>query len=123
MNEKQWCMQKIYLDPHMVQDPAALDHIMEDTKERLFIEASKKIEEGVYYKVRYRNRTELNPTMNEVTFIFDMEPLRMKHMEAVYTPPEEICLRPEKSLKDKLRNCIRYLKDRSGGRIEWRERE
>lgn len=121
MDEKQSVMQKLYLDPYMVQDSEALDNMVEDAKGRLFKEASKKIEDGVYYAVLYRIRTEQNPMMNEVTLILDLE--RMKHMEAVYKQPEEICLRPEKSLKDKLRNCIRYLKDRSGGRIEWRERE
>lgn len=122
MDEKQSVMQKLYLDPYMVHDPAALDHIVEDAKGRLFKEASKKIEEGVYYSVLYRIRTEQNPAMKEITLILDLE--RMKHMEAVYKQPEDIYLcRPEKSLKEKLRNCIRYLKDRSGGRIEWRERE
>lgn len=122
MDEKQSVMQKLYLDPYMVQDPEALDHIVEDAKGRLFKELSKKIEEGVYYSVLYRIRTELNPAMKEITLILDLE--RMKHMEAVYKQPEEIYFyRSERSLKDKLRNCIRYLKDRSGGRIEWRESE
>ena len=122
MEEKKSVMQKLYLDPYMVHDPEALDHIVEDAKGRLFKELSKKIEEGVYYSVLYRIRTEQNPAMKEITLLLDLE--RMKHMEAIYKQPEDIYLcRAERSLKDKLRNCIRYLKDRSGGRIEWREKE
>lgn len=124
MDEKQSVMQKLYLDPYMVQDPDALDHIIEDVKGRLFKEVSKKIAEGVCYKVLYRKSTVPTPTMNEVTLILDLEPLRIKHMEAVYTQPEDIYLCfDERSLKEKLRNCIRYLKDRNGVRIEWRERK
>ena len=122
MDEKKTVCKRLCIDPYLV--PAdELDHIVEDGKGSLFKEAAKQISEGVFYKIIYKTMTEADPveSMAQITFSLAIEPLRMKHMEAVYKAPEDIYFRPEKSLKDKLRNCIRYLKDRSGGNIEWRE--
>ena len=123
MEEKKSVMKRILIDPFMVP-PDALDQIIKDGKKSLFQEASDQIAEGAYYKIIYKIRTEDDPIqqMDVICFNLDIEPLRLIHMKAVYKQPEEIYLyRSERSLKDKLRNCIRYLKDRSGGRIEWRE--
>ena len=122
MDEKKTVSHRILIDPFMVP-PNELDQIIKDGKKRLFQEASDQIAEGAYYKIIYKIRTEDDPIkqMDVICLNLDIEPLRIKHFEAIYKAPEEIILRPAKPLKEKLRNCIRYLKDRSGGEIDWRE--
>lgn len=122
MDEKKTVCKRIFIDPHMVPVDE-LDHIVEDGKKSLFQEASDQIAEGVCYKIIYKIRTEDDPInqLDVICFNLDIEPLRFKHFEAIYKAPEDIYFRPEKSLKDKLRNCIRYLRDHSGGEIDWRE--
>lgn len=41
----------------------------------------------------------------------------------VYRPPEQMFLTPTKSIKQKLKNCIRYMRDKSGGTFETKEGE
>lgn len=39
----------------------------------------------------------------------------------VYRPPEQMFLTPTKGIKQKLKNCIRYMRDKSGGTFETKE--
>lgn len=121
MDENQLVLQqRIYLSRDQINS-AAKDEIVKAKKKDLFATAAEAISERVYYKIYFETRSEFRLQYEEVILKLNIEPLRIKHMEAVYTPPEEIILRPAKPLKEKLRNCIRYLKDRSGGEIDWRE--
>ena len=101
--------------------------IVKVKKKDLFATAAEAISEGCYYKIYFETSSEdvyrdFGFPAEEVILRLNIEPLRMKHMEAVYIPPENIYLyHSDRSLKDKLRNCIKYLKDRSGGEIDWRE--
>lgn len=113
--------QRIYLSRDQINS-AAKEEIVKAKKKDLFATAAEAISERVYYKIYFETRSEFRPQYEEVILKLNIEPLRIKHMEAVYKQPEEIYLcRSERSLKEKLRNCIRYLKDRSGWKIDWRE--
>lgn len=126
MDEKQSVLQRIYLSRDQINS-AAKDEIVKVKKKDLFATAAEAISEGLYYKIYFETSSEdvyrdFGFPAEEVILRLNIEPIRMKHMEAVYIPSEEIYLcRPDRSLKEKLRNCIRYLKDRSGGEIDWRE--
>lgn len=122
MDEKQMVLQqRIYLSRDQINS-AAKDEIVKAKKKDLFATAAEAISERVYYKIYFETRSEFRLQYEEVILKLKIEPLRMKHMEAVYIPPENIYLyHSDRSLKDKLRNCIKYLKDRSGGKIDWRE--
>lgn len=127
MDEKQSVLQRIYLSRDQINS-AVKDEIVKVKKKDLFATAAEAISEGLYYKIYFETRSEdvcrdFGFPAEEVILRLNIEPLRMKHMEAVYIPSENIYLcRPDRSLKEKLRNCIRYLKDHSGGRIDWREK-
>lgn len=126
MDEKQSVLQRIYLSRDQINS-AAKDEIVKVKKKDLFATAAEAISEGLYYKIYFETSSEdvcrdFGFPAEEVILRLNIEPLRIKHMEAVCIPSENIYLcRPDRSLKEKLRNCIRYLKDRSGGRIDWRE--
>lgn len=59
--------------------------------------------------------------MDIVQMSVELEPV--KQYKAVYHAPEEIYLPPERSLKAKLKNCLAYLRDKTGGTIETEEVE
>ena len=59
--------------------------------------------------------------MDIVQMSVELEPV--KQYKAVYHAPEEVYLPPERSLKAKLKNCLAYLKDKTGGTIETEEVE
>lgn len=122
MDENQLVLQqRIYLSRDQINS-AAKDEIVKVKKKELFATAAEAISEGLYYKIYFETRSEFRYQYEEVILKLNIEPLRMKHMEAVYIPSENIYLcRPDRPLKEKLRNCIKYLKDRSGGRTDWRE--
>lgn len=126
MDEKQSVLQRIYLSRDQINS-AAKDEIVKVKKKDLFATAAEAISEGVYYKIYFETSSEdvyrdFGFPAEEVILRLNIEQLRMKHMEAVYIPSEDIYLyHTDRSLKEKLRNCFKYLKDRSGGRIDWRE--
>ena len=126
MDEKQSVLQRIYLSRDQINS-AAKDEIVKAKKKDLFATAAEAISEGVYYKIYFETSSEdvyrdFGFPAEEVILRLNIEQLRMKHMEAVYIPSEDIYLyHTDRSLKEKLRNCFKYLKDRSGGRIDWRE--
>lgn len=78
------------------------------------------IEKDKWYAIRM---SEIDDLLSEEygirkQMIVEIEPCREQTL--VYKPPERM-LMPSPSLKEKLKNCIKYLKDKSGGSYEIKE--
>ena len=90
-------------------------------KENLLGEVSKWIKYGEHYSLNIEKAEEVDPDSERfglhsvrITATFEIIPQTTLH----FVSPEEIHLIPNITFRKKLKNCVAYLKDKSGG--EWR---
>lgn len=71
-----------------------------------------------WYGIRLQKQYTEDPSNYNISYrlIFDIE--EISEYTSVYIPPEKMYLKPEKSLRYKLRNCFQYLRDKTGGKYE-----
>ena len=81
------------------------------------------IKKDKWYAIRWSDIdfAEIDPYTCTKKMQIEVEPMRERRM--VYISSEQIHFNPciDKPFFEKLKNCIRYLKDNSGGRLEEKE--
>ena len=109
------------------------DDLVRNIKEHLEAELSKKMWEKIlpdrWYRVRlsfcnmpdYRNYATYNDDLNIMVMQGTLDMDVIEERAVVYKSPEELLLQPEKTIRQKLKNCWRYLRDKKGGYIEVRK--
>ena len=105
------------------------DDLLRNIKERLEAEISKKMWEKILPDQWYRIRLSfcnMPDYMNFVTYS-DLDVMVMQarlnidvipERAVVYRSPESQFLPPVKSFRQKLKNCVKYLRDKTGGSME-----
>ena len=100
-----------------------LERIAQDQARHLLDDMLSHIEKDKWYSIRWTDADFGQPDSFTVTrtMQIEVEPIREKTM--VYISTEQIHLNPsiDKPLSEKLKNCWRYLKDKTGGRMEERD--
>ena len=74
-----------------------------------------------YYKIRLKTEKLYKPLTDSKEYRLTLEYDQVPEKIAVYRSPEELNLVPETSTLNKLKNCIRYLRDKTGGKLEFIE--
>lgn len=92
-------------------------HVGEDMIRQIFLRATLDMRPGIWYKIKFeesREKAYADDVELRIELAYDIIPERA----VVYKAPEEILLPPEKSFRQKLKNCVRYLRDKTGGSLE-----
>lgn len=100
-----------------------LERIAQDQARNLLDDMLSHIEKDKWYSIRWTDVDfgQPDPFTVTKTMQIEVEPVREKTL--VHVSTEQIHLTPsiDKPFFEKLKNCIRYLKDKSGGRLEEKE--
>ena len=100
-----------------------LERIAQDQARHLLDEMLSHIEKDKWYSIRWTDADFGQPDPFTVTkaMQIEIEPMREKVM--FHVSSEQIHLTPSagKPFFEKLKNCINYLRDKSGGRLEEKE--
>lgn len=75
-----------------------------------------------YYKIRLGKEKTFSPLDDSTAYYLTLEYDQVPEKIAVYRSPEELNLVPETSTLNKLKNCIKYLRDKTGGKLEFTEK-
>lgn len=96
------------------------ERIAQDQARHLLDDMLSHIEKDKWYAIRWSDidSAEIDPYRCTKRMQIEVEPIREKTL--VHVSTEQIHLTPSagKPFFEKLKNCIRYLKDKSGGRLE-----
>ena len=103
--------------------------IFEATERMKFRELMEKavsqMEPERWYAVKLSKDTSMEYGVGGVKLETSLTVTHVPEKTAVYIPPEDIFLKNKNrsSLWQKLKNCVAYLMDRTGGKIEWKGNE
>ena len=107
------------LHNHIVLDKRFLeqDGVVDRAKDSLFYSAIVKVyeasEPGTWYKMRYSFFEHERPDDLEIMFSMDFDEIPQEIVRI--RTAEEIFLTPQKTIRQKLKRCMMYLKDKKGG--------
>lgn len=76
----------------------------------------KEIEFDSWYRIKFSTNLRKEFDCNEMTCKVAFE--RIPERAVVYRSPESQFLPPVKSFRQKLKNCVKYLRDKTGGSME-----
>ena len=92
-------------------------HYVKLQREKLFADLSEKIEPNRWYLIRLSDRRAYNYTFGETTYTLYLDCETAKEKQVLYHSSEEMYLKTAPKFSQKLKNCIKYLRDKSGGTI------
>lgn len=119
--------QRVYIPSILTEADA--QNIVKIKRERFVTEAlteSGYLQDGGFVTLRYSEARgpDIDHYAEDIDIVqmsVELEPV--KQYKAVYHAPEETYFYPTRSLKAKLKNCLAYLRDKTGGTIETEEVE
>ena len=91
---------------------------------KLMEEAVSEMEPERWYAVKLGRETSMEYGVDGVMLKTSLTVSPATEKTAVYIPPEDMFLKDknETSFWQKLKNCIAYLTDKTGGKMEWRRK-
>jgi len=89
-------------------------HLFADISQKLI----KEIEFDSWYRIKFSTNFRREYDCDVMTCRVAFE--RIPERAVVFKAPEEFLLPPEKSFRQKLKNCVKYLRDKTGGQPEER---
>lgn len=95
------------------------EEIKDKAMMQLGAEIVKNLYAGAWYRVKLNTSEERIGDVKD--FLAEMEYETIQENVIVCKPPEKLFLQPEKTIWKKLKNCWRYLQDKTGGYIEVRK--
>ena len=102
---------------------ALIDRIFKSQSVELLDAAMGQMEKDKWYAIRWSDEdfVQIDSLGRTKTMQIEVEPVREKTL--VHVSTEQIHLNPsiDKPFFEKLKNCINYLRDKSGGRLEEKE--
>ena len=96
---------------------------IKEQRERLFAGLSERIEPNRFYSIRLSDRIEEHYMSGETVFTLYLEYEPAIEKQIVHVSPEEMCFKPSTTLRQKLKNCVAYLRDKTGGMMVEKEIE
>ena len=97
------------------------DEIITNQTRSIFVSLVSYVISDRYYKIRLGKEKTYSPLTDSTVYKITLEYNQVPEKIAVYRSPEELNLVPETSTLNKLKNCIRYLRDKTGGKLEFIE--
>lgn len=98
-------------------------HWIKEQRARLFADLSEKIEPNRFYSIMLSDSTDEHYMSGETiyTLYLEIEPAIEKQI--VHVSPEEMYFKPSTTLRQRLKNCVAYLRDKTGGMMVEKEIE
>lgn len=97
-----------------------IERVVRQQARKLIDSVLGQIEKDKWYAIRMTESDFEAFDADKMTKTMRMEIKPAREQTIVYKPPEMMLI-PTPSLKEKLKNCIKYLKDKSGGSYEIKE--
>lgn len=108
--------------PHELDSEDTVRHVREDLIQQIILRATTDMRPGRWYKIKYeesREKAYEDDVELRIELAYDIIPERVvAERVVVFKVPEEVLLPPEKSLWQKLKNCVKYLRHKTGGQPE-----
>ena len=103
--------------PHELESEDTVRHIREDMIRQIFLRATLDMRPGIWYKIKFEESRE-KAYVDDIALRVELEYDTVPERAVVFKAPEEFLLPPEKSLRQKLKNCVKYLRHKTGERLE-----
>lgn len=103
--------------PHEVYSEELVKYVREDLIRQILLRATTDMRLGIWYKIKYEESQEKS-FEDDVELIINLEYGTIPERAVVYRSPESQFLPPVKSFKQKLKNCVKYLRDKTGDSME-----
>lgn len=100
--------------PHELDSEDLVKHVRADLIQQIFLRATTDMQPGIWYKIKYEESRE-KAYADDVELLVNLECDTIPERAVVYRSPETKFLPPVKSFRQKLKNCMKYLRDKTGG--------
>ena len=101
------------LIPNELASEALVTHVRKDLIQQIILRATTDMRPGLWYKIKYEESRE-QTYADDFELLVNLEYDTIPERAVIYQMPETQFLPPEKSFRQRLKNCVKYLRNKKG---------